>query len=84
MHPTQIQLCQCFTIFFSIQGKTLLVLLDCEEAFDKITHDQRIEALHRMNRPNKMINRITLFYKPHIVACRCKETPQNGKHEVRE
>ena len=47
----------------AMTNKTLLVLLDWAKAFDKIDHDQLINALQRMNIPGKIINLIKVFYR---------------------
>ena len=43
-------------------SKTLLVLLDWEKAFDKVLHDRLLEALRRMNVPEKLVKIIQAMY----------------------
>ena len=42
---------------------TVLVLLDCGKAFDKIDQGRMFEALRRFNIPNKMIAHIEAIYE---------------------
>ena len=46
----------------STRSKTILTLLDWEKAFDKVWHDELMEALARMGIPDKLINIITDCY----------------------
>ena len=45
------------------RAKTWFVLLDWEEAFDKVLHWTITEALRRMNVPEKMVNMIQELYR---------------------
>ena len=40
----------------------MMVFLDWEKAFDKVTHERLMEALHRLNVPQKIISIITSLY----------------------
>ena len=42
--------------------RTLLVLLDCEKAFDKVDQEQLLKALGRMRIEPKIINLVKAMY----------------------
>ena len=44
------------------KSKTLLVLLDWEEAFDHVLHNKLLESLHRIGVPEKVCNLINNLY----------------------
>ena len=46
----------------ALQGQTLLVLLDWAKAFDKVKHVELINALQRMNIPDKLVRIMRMFY----------------------
>ena len=45
------------------KSSSTLILLDWEKAFDRVLHDQLIEALHRLMVPNKLISLLGSFYE---------------------
>ena len=51
------------------QEKTLLVLLDWEKAFDKITHSSLVKTLERFNLPEKLIKVIGAMYRTPQFCC---------------
>ena len=48
------------------EPNTLLLLLDWEKAFDKVDHEKLIEAIYRMNVPDKYIDIIKVSTKTRI------------------
>ena len=43
--------------------KLIIILLDWQKAFDKITHEALFKAMERMNLPDKYRNRVKEMYK---------------------
>ena len=63
------------------QGNTVMVLLDWEKAFDKISHDKLIEACRRLNILEKMVNNIAAIYKSPKFIVRDKENESGVKQQ---
>ena len=53
----------------STSSKLILVLLDWEKAFDKLTREGLFSALRRANIPEKMVRVIEAMYKTPTFIC---------------